>query len=242
MWPFWFLADHMDETRTLGRPTAAHRRLARTSGPRRAPSGQRSRPPSKLGDDAAALAARKRLEPLLAEIEDPFLHAVSLLAAVWSAPLVDDLDGALQQASLCLEELRGQDEPLWTALTLGSLGFLEVTRWPRRRGAPPRERGARPRRAIGQRLARRLVAGDPGQGGRQPRPARRGTGAARRSARPERWRPQHHDPDLLPGRLRPPRSHGGRREQGRAVARAAESLRRRHGLRAWPISAIPRPS
>ena len=52
---------------------------------------------------------------------------MSLLAAVWSAPLVDDLDGALQQALLCLEELRGQDEPLWTAFTLGSLGFLEIT-------------------------------------------------------------------------------------------------------------------
>ena len=126
LWPFWFLADHMDETRTWADqllPTAdsqepqARAELVWTA----------LVTALEVGDDAAALAARERLEPLLAENQDPFLHAVSLLAAVWSAPLVDDLDGALQQALLCLEELRGQDEPLWTALTLGSLGFLEIT-------------------------------------------------------------------------------------------------------------------
>jgi ATP/maltotriose-dependent transcriptional regulator MalT len=40
---------------------------------------------------------------------------------VWTA-LVTALDGAL----VSLEELRGQDEPLWTALTLGTLGLLEI--------------------------------------------------------------------------------------------------------------------
>jgi predicted ATPase len=125
LWPFWFLADHMDETRTW-----ADQLL---------PSADSQEPQARaelvwtalvtaleVGDDAAALAARERLEPLLAENQDPFLHAVSTLATVWTAPLVDDLDGALQQALLCLQELRGQDEPLWTALTLGSLGFLEI--------------------------------------------------------------------------------------------------------------------
>ena len=128
LWPFWFLADHMDETRT------------RTWADQLLPTADSLEPQARtelvwtalvtaleVGDDAMALAARERLVPLLAEIEDPFLHAVSLLAAVWSAPLVDDLDGALQQALLGLEELRGQDEPLWTAFTLTSLGFLEIT-------------------------------------------------------------------------------------------------------------------
>jgi predicted ATPase len=127
LWPFWFLADHMDETRTWADqllPTAdsrdpqARAELVWTA----------LVTALEVGDDAAALAARERLEPLLAGIQDPFLHAVSQLATVWTAPIVDDLDGGLRRALVCLEELRGQDEPLWTALTLGSLGFFEVAR------------------------------------------------------------------------------------------------------------------
>ncbi|HEV8277200.1 MAG TPA: hypothetical protein VGQ26_16120, partial [Streptosporangiaceae bacterium] len=63
------------------------------------------------GDDTAALAARERLAPLLAGIQDPFLHAVSQLAMAWSLPITDDLDGALQEVAASLEELRGQDNP-----------------------------------------------------------------------------------------------------------------------------------
>src|SRR5262249_32777387 len=73
-----------------------------------------------------AVAACERLEPLLAGIQDPFLHAVSVLATVWSLPLVDDHGGALERAIVALDELRGQDEPIWTALTLGTLGSLEL--------------------------------------------------------------------------------------------------------------------
>jgi hypothetical protein len=125
LWPFWFLADHMDETRHWADqllPTAdsqepeARAELVWTA----------LVTALELGDDAAALAARERLQPLLAGTQDPFLRAVSQLAAAWTAPLADDLDGALRLALSCLEELRGQDEPLWTALTLGSLGFLEI--------------------------------------------------------------------------------------------------------------------
>jgi predicted ATPase len=125
LWPFWFLADHMDETRTW-----ADRLL---------PDADSQEPQARaelvwtalvtaleVGDDAAALAARQRLEPLLAGTDDPFLRAVSQLALVWTAPLLGDLDGALRLALGCLDELRGQDEPLWTAFTLGSLGFLEI--------------------------------------------------------------------------------------------------------------------
>jgi predicted ATPase len=125
LWPFWFLADHMDETRTWADQLLT---TADSLEP-----GSRAElvwtalvTALEVGDDAAALAARKRLAPLLAGIQDPFLHAVSQLAAAWTAPLVGDFDGALQQAFVCLEELRGQDEPLWTALTLGTLGFLEI--------------------------------------------------------------------------------------------------------------------
>jgi hypothetical protein len=55
-----------------------------------------------------------------------YLHAVSRLAMAWVSPIVGDLDGALRQASVSLEQLRGQDEPFWTALALATLGFLET--------------------------------------------------------------------------------------------------------------------
>jgi len=49
------------------------------------------------GDDTAALAARKRLAPLLPGIQDPFLYAVSQLAMAWALPIVGDLDGACRR-------------------------------------------------------------------------------------------------------------------------------------------------
>jgi predicted ATPase len=78
------------------------------------------------GDDTAALAARERLAPLLAGIQDPFLHAVSQLAMAWSLPIADDLDGALQEVAASLEELRGQDEPVFTAIAAFGAGSLET--------------------------------------------------------------------------------------------------------------------
>ncbi len=80
-----------------------------------------------MGDDPAALAARQALGPLLEEIRDPFLHAVSHLAMAWTSPLVGDLGRALREASAALGELRGQDEPFWTALTAFTVGSLETT-------------------------------------------------------------------------------------------------------------------
>jgi predicted ATPase len=59
------------------------------------------------GDDAAALAARQHLAPLLAGISDPFLHAVAQLAMAWTSPIAGDVDGALREAAASLEELGG---------------------------------------------------------------------------------------------------------------------------------------
>jgi tetratricopeptide (TPR) repeat protein len=78
------------------------------------------------GDDTAALAARQRLAPLLAGISDPFLHAVSQLAMAWSLPIAGDLDGALREVALSLEELRDQDEPVFTAVAAFGAGSLET--------------------------------------------------------------------------------------------------------------------
>jgi predicted ATPase len=80
-----------------------------------------------VGDEAAALAARQRLAPLLPGISDPVLHAVAQLAMAWSLPIDGDVDGALREASVALEELRGQDEPVFTAMAAFTAGSLEMT-------------------------------------------------------------------------------------------------------------------
>jgi ATP/maltotriose-dependent transcriptional regulator MalT len=51
---------------------------------------------------------------------------VSNLAMAWTSPILGDFDGALRQASVSLEEFRGQDEPFWMALAVGSAGALET--------------------------------------------------------------------------------------------------------------------
>ena len=79
-----------------------------------------------VGDDADALATRQRLAPLLPGISDPFLHAVAQLAMAWTLPVADDYEGALREAAASLEELRGQDEPVFTGMAAYTAGSLEV--------------------------------------------------------------------------------------------------------------------
>jgi predicted ATPase len=79
-----------------------------------------------VADDAAALAARQRLAPLLTGISDPFLHAVAKLAMAWTLPIGGDFDGALREAATSLEELRGQDEPVFTGMAAFTTGSLEM--------------------------------------------------------------------------------------------------------------------
>jgi predicted ATPase len=79
-----------------------------------------------VGDDADALATRQRLAPLLPGISDPFLHAVARLAMAWTLPVAGDYEGALREAAASLEELRGQDEPVFTGMAAYTAGSLEV--------------------------------------------------------------------------------------------------------------------
>jgi predicted ATPase len=78
------------------------------------------------GDDAAALAAQQRLAPLLAGIQDPFLHAASRLALAWTLPVAGDFDEALREVTAALDELRGQDEPVFTAMAEFTAGSLSM--------------------------------------------------------------------------------------------------------------------
>jgi predicted ATPase len=79
-----------------------------------------------VGDDGTAVTARERLVPLLDTIEDPYLRAVSQLAVAWTSAIVGDTDGALREAAASLEQLRGQDEPLWTTTALITVGSVET--------------------------------------------------------------------------------------------------------------------
>jgi predicted ATPase len=79
-----------------------------------------------VGDDTGALAAREQLASLLTQVDEPFLHAVGKLAMAWSSPIAGDFDSAHSAASASLDQLRGLDEPFWTALAIGSLGSVET--------------------------------------------------------------------------------------------------------------------
>ena len=126
LWLFWFLRDHLGEARSsVGQllPTAcsfdlqARVELAWTA----AATG------AEVGDDEVALAARELLAPLLDGIGDPYLRAVSQLVMAWTSGIGGDFDGALRGALVSLEQLRGQDEPFWTALAVYTAGLVEVT-------------------------------------------------------------------------------------------------------------------
>jgi predicted ATPase len=81
---------------------------------------------NQAGDGTAALAASQQLGPLLTEIDDPNLHAVSLLAMAWASTIVPDSNGEFRQVSASLEELRSQDEPYWTAAAVVTVGSYEL--------------------------------------------------------------------------------------------------------------------
>jgi predicted ATPase len=125
LWSFWFLREHVPEARSWVDqllPTAgsldpqARAELMWTA----------AVTANEVGDDAAALTARRNLEPLLDTIDDPFLRAVGLLALAWTSPITGDYDGARRQASASLAQLRDQDEPFWTAQASSDLGAVET--------------------------------------------------------------------------------------------------------------------
>jgi predicted ATPase len=126
LWPFWFLRDHMSEARAWidqlmpivgSLPAHARAELLCTA----------AVTALDLGDDSAALSVRQDLAALQDVIGDPFLHAVAQLAIAWVTPIIGDFDGALRAATVALLELRNQDESVWTALAAGSVGRMEAS-------------------------------------------------------------------------------------------------------------------
>ena len=125
LWSFWFLREHIPEA------SGWIDQLLPTAGS----LGPQARAElmwtaavtaNEVGDDAAALAARRNLEPLLDTIEDPFLSAVGRLAIAWTSPILGDYDGARRHASASLEQLRDLDEPFWMAQASVDLAAVET--------------------------------------------------------------------------------------------------------------------
>jgi predicted ATPase len=74
-----------------------------------------------VGDDESALAAVDGLDGLAGQIDDPYLESAAQLAISWILPIVDDFDGALRAASMALDGFRLQNDPFvaFAALTVG---------------------------------------------------------------------------------------------------------------------------
>ena len=126
LWLFWELRDHLGEARAwVGQILPAAGSLDPVA--RAEMLWTAAATGVEVGDDQAALAARERLAPLLDGIGDPFLHAACQLIMAWTSGIVGDFDGALREASAGLEQLRSQDEPFWTALAAYSVGLVEMT-------------------------------------------------------------------------------------------------------------------
>jgi predicted ATPase len=125
LWPFWSQWDHLGEVR------AWVERLLPTAGSfdpqaRAELLWTAAATAREVGDDPTALAARRGLEPLLDMIEDPYLHAAVRLVMAWTSNMVGNFDRASREASASLEEFRGQDELLGTASAALTLGSLET--------------------------------------------------------------------------------------------------------------------
>jgi len=126
LWLFWELRDHLGEAREwVGQLTPAAASLDHQA--RAELLWTAVATANEVHDDTAALAASRRLAPLLGGIEDPYLQAMCQVVIAWTSPITGDLDGALRQALGSLAALRAQDETYWTAVAALSSGYLEIT-------------------------------------------------------------------------------------------------------------------
>ena len=65
------------------------------------------------------------MAPLLDEVDEPYLVAVTTLFVAWVSVLLRDNEGARRGLTAALDRLRPLDEPMWTALALVSAGSVE---------------------------------------------------------------------------------------------------------------------
>ncbi len=188
-----------------------------------------------VAERLAALAASQRLESLLPRISETYLHAVSQLAMAGISAVVGDFDGALRTESASLEELRGQDEPYWTTVAILTLGLVETAT-------------GRSEAALGHLREARALAGRFDHAGLSAwSQAQLGILALARG-RPEEARAlldeglelslathSTRNVTLCLTALAQLAFVQGEGERAALLAGAAEGLRQRVGLRAWPL-------
>jgi hypothetical protein len=187
------------------------------------------------GDDSEALRNGERLAPLLDAIDDEYLEAVSHLVLAWTAPLVGDRETALREASMSVEQLGAQDEPFWSAAALVTTGALEASAGRYSDALGHLDAGSGLAETVRQRLAVGPRAGGARDRRRHAGPLRRSPRPARRRVDAEPGRPEHPHPHAVPRRVRPPGFAAGSAEPAARLAGAAEGLRRRGGMRTWPM-------
>ena len=189
-----------------------------------------------VGDGQVAQTACQRLESLLPKIRDPYMHAVSQLAMAGVSAVVGDFDRALRQESASLEELRGQDEPYWTTVATADLGLVETAM-------------GRPEAALGHLREARALAGRFDHAGLSAWSQVQLGILALVRGRPEEARALLDEGLELSLATHSTRNvtlcltafaqlafvHGDG-ERAALLAGAAEGLRQRAGLRAWPIA------
>ena len=78
------------------------------------------------GDAETARSTCGRLAPLLDEVEDPYLDALTHLLMAWFFVLVRDWDAARPALVTAQARLRDLDEPLWQALAAITAGSVEA--------------------------------------------------------------------------------------------------------------------
>jgi predicted ATPase len=187
-----------------------------------------------VGQDQA-LAASQRLESLLPEIRDPYLHVVSQLAMAGISFVVGDFESALRTELAGLEELRGQDEPYWTTVAVLTVGLVETAM-------------GRYEDALGHLREARASAGRLDHGGLSSWSQVQLGILALARGRPEEARPLLEEGLELTLATYSTRNVTlcltafaqlalvlGEGERAALLAGAAEGLRQRVGLRAWPL-------
>ena len=122
---FWFTRDHLTEARTW-----VDQMLLRIDSLSPQAEGEllwtAAMIATDVGDDAAALAVRDRLGSLMHRIEDPALHGLCQLSLAGVAAVVGDTDNGLQHALASAEDLQDRDEPFWRAVAVLEAGFMET--------------------------------------------------------------------------------------------------------------------
>jgi predicted ATPase len=187
-----------------------------------------------VGDDDRALATVEELQRLEAHGDDPYLVSAAQLALSWILPIDNDFDGALRAASSALDGFRRQDDPFagFAALTVG---LVQMTLG---RNAPAREHLAETGE-LGDRFGNSWLASS-ARSQLATLAVRDGRLAdARELLAASVDASEHTHLSTLPvtfalvAAAHVALAEGDARRAAKALG-AAEGLRRRAGLRAWP--------